>query len=129
MRWVPADLPVRIVATFTEDAENPEVAQAWRDLSGLLRENVYAPEGRAARITVSYLDVYQQRREAEQFGVEDLSGLTLRTRLNNVDWAYLLRSSLYIIPAALAGVFGLLNLPNRWLLISASRRMASGWAC
>ena len=63
-------LPVRIVATFTEDAENPEVAQAWRDLSGLLREYVYATEGRAARITVSYLDVYQQRREAEQFGVE-----------------------------------------------------------
>jgi uncharacterized membrane protein YfcA len=45
------------------------------------------------------------------------SGLTLRTRLSNVDWAYLRRSSLYIIPAALVGVFGLLNLPNRWLLI------------
>ncbi len=45
------------------------------------------------------------------------SGLTLRTRLNNVDWAYLRRSSLYIIPAALVGVFGLLNLPIRWLLI------------
>ncbi len=45
------------------------------------------------------------------------SGLTLRTRLDNVDWAYLRRSSLYIIPAALVGVFGLLNLPNRWLLI------------
>jgi hypothetical protein len=45
------------------------------------------------------------------------SGLTLRTRLYNVDWAYLRRSSLYIIPAALVGVFGLLNLPNRWLLI------------
>ncbi|MBI5040236.1 MAG: sulfite exporter TauE/SafE family protein [Gammaproteobacteria bacterium] len=44
------------------------------------------------------------------------SGLTLRTRLNNVDWTYLRRSSLYIIPAALVGVFGLLNLPNRWLL-------------
>lgn len=45
------------------------------------------------------------------------SALTLRTRLNNVDWAYLRRSSLYIIPAALIGVFGLLNLPNRWVLI------------
>lgn len=63
-------LPVRIVATFTEDAENPEVAQAWRDLNGLLREYVYATEGRTARITVSYLDVYQQRREAEQLGIE-----------------------------------------------------------
>lgn len=45
------------------------------------------------------------------------SGLTLRTRLNNVDWHYLKRSSYYIIPAALVGVFGLLNLPNRWLLL------------
>lgn len=45
------------------------------------------------------------------------SGLTLRTRLDNVDWAYLRRSSTFIIPAALVGVFGLLNLPNRWLLV------------
>ncbi|HEY9199108.1 MAG TPA: TSUP family transporter [Gammaproteobacteria bacterium] len=45
------------------------------------------------------------------------SGLTLRTRLDNVDWAYLRRSSAFIIPAALVGVFGLLNLPNRWLLV------------
>lgn len=45
------------------------------------------------------------------------SGLTLGTRLNNVDWGYLQRSSLFIIPAALVGVFGLLNLPNQWLLV------------
>jgi uncharacterized membrane protein YfcA len=44
------------------------------------------------------------------------SGLTLRTRLHNVDWAYLRKSSLYIVPAALVGVFGLLNLPNQWLV-------------
>lgn len=45
------------------------------------------------------------------------SALTLRTRLNSVDWAYLKRASVFIIPAALVGVFGLLNLPNRWLVI------------
>ena len=45
------------------------------------------------------------------------SGLTLGTRLNNVDWGYLKRSSLFIIPAALVGVLGLLNLPNQWLLV------------
>lgn len=45
------------------------------------------------------------------------SGLTLRTRLDNVDWAYLRRSSVFIVPAALVGVFGLLNLPNTWLLV------------
>ncbi len=45
------------------------------------------------------------------------SSLTLSTRLNNVDWGYLKQSGIYIIPAALVGVFGLLNLPNKWLLI------------
>ena len=45
------------------------------------------------------------------------SSLTLGTRLNNVDWGYLQRSSLFIIPAALVGVFGLLNFPNQWLLV------------
>lgn len=45
------------------------------------------------------------------------SGLTLRKNLHNVDWPYLFRSFRYIIPATLAGVLGLLNLPNQWLLI------------
>ncbi len=45
------------------------------------------------------------------------SGLTLRNRLSNVDWAYLKRSGLFIIPTALVGVMGLLNLPNEFLLI------------
>lgn len=45
------------------------------------------------------------------------SSLTLRTRLHNVDWAYLRKSGLITIPSAIAGVFGLLNLPNLWLLI------------
>ena len=44
------------------------------------------------------------------------SSLTLRTRLNHVDWAYLKSSLIYIIPPALIGVFGLLNLPNLWIL-------------
>lgn len=45
------------------------------------------------------------------------SGLTLSNRLHNVDWAYLARSGRLILPAAMAGVFGLLNLPNNWLLL------------
>jgi uncharacterized membrane protein YfcA len=45
------------------------------------------------------------------------SALTLRTRLHNVDWVYLKSSLLFIIPAALVGVFGLLNLPSRWLVL------------
>jgi uncharacterized membrane protein YfcA len=44
------------------------------------------------------------------------SGLTLSNRLHNVDWSYLRRSGRLILPAAFAGVFGLLNLPNSVLL-------------
>ncbi len=45
------------------------------------------------------------------------SGITLRNRLGNVDWGYLKHSSQFIIPAAIAGVLGLVNLPTRWVLI------------
>lgn len=44
------------------------------------------------------------------------STLTLRTRLHNVNWDYLKLSLRYIIPPALVGVFGLLNLPNLWVV-------------
>lgn len=45
------------------------------------------------------------------------TSLTLRSRLNNVDWLYLKKSSIYIIPPALIGVFGLITLPNNLLVI------------
>jgi len=45
------------------------------------------------------------------------SSLTLRNRLHDVDWSYLKSSLRFILPAALLGVFGLLNLPNFWLLL------------
>ncbi len=45
------------------------------------------------------------------------TSLTLRTRINDVDWTYLRHSCLFIVPAALVGVLGLLTLPNEWLVI------------
>lgn len=44
------------------------------------------------------------------------TSLTLRTRLNNVNWDYLKYSLMYIIPPTLIGVLGLLNLPNLWIV-------------
>ncbi len=44
------------------------------------------------------------------------TGLTLRNRLANVDWVYLKKSSVFIFPAKIAGVLGLLNLPTEWLV-------------
>jgi uncharacterized protein len=45
------------------------------------------------------------------------SGLTLFTRLNNVDWGYLRHASIYVVPPAIVGVIGLVNLPASWLNI------------
>ncbi len=45
------------------------------------------------------------------------SSLTVFTRLGNVDWIYLRNASLYIVPPAIIGVFGLINLPALWLNI------------
>lgn len=45
------------------------------------------------------------------------SALTLRTRIHSVDWSYLRQASPYIIPAALIGILGLINLPNYWLVL------------
>ncbi len=45
------------------------------------------------------------------------SALTLRTRLHDVDWPFLKTALFFIIPPTLIGVFGLLKLPNQWLLI------------
>lgn len=45
------------------------------------------------------------------------SGLTLRKRFGHVDWRVLKDTSFYIFPGKLIGVFGLLSLPNRWLII------------
>lgn len=59
------------------------------------------------------------------------SALTLRTRLGAVDWAYLRKSGVIILPAAIAGVFGLISLPNEWLLIfiySITLLYATLWA-
>jgi ABC-type uncharacterized transport system involved in gliding motility auxiliary subunit len=70
--------PVRIVVTLTEDRDNEEIAQVYRDMRGLLREYAYATEGDENRkITVDYLDVYQRRREADLLGIEEANQIVL----------------------------------------------------
>ncbi len=64
--------PVQIYVTIPEDdPEFPTTAQAYRDVSGLLREYVYETErSETGRIAVRYFDVNLQRREAEQLGID-----------------------------------------------------------
>jgi ABC-type uncharacterized transport system involved in gliding motility auxiliary subunit len=70
--------PVRIVVTLTEDSDNADIAQAYRDISGLLREYSFATEGDSnRRIAVQYLDVYQRRRDADQLGIDQPDSIVL----------------------------------------------------
>src|SRR4051812_45475816 len=62
---------VTVIVTLTENNDSPELTQAYRDVSGLLREYVYLTRERAhGRVQVRYVDVYQNRREAEALGVD-----------------------------------------------------------
>jgi len=61
---------VKVIVTLTDDGDNQELAQSYRDITGLLSEYVYAtrknPNG---KITVREVDVYQNRKEAEELGL------------------------------------------------------------
>ena len=62
---------VRIIVTLTDDKENTELEQVHRDISALLREYVYtSARNDRGRIIVEYLDVYQNRKKAEELGLE-----------------------------------------------------------
>jgi len=70
--------PVRIVVTLTPTSEGAGVAQAYRDISALLREYSFATEGSPSRrVTVEYLDVYKNRREADQLGIDQPDTIVL----------------------------------------------------
>lgn len=45
------------------------------------------------------------------------SALTLRTRFKNVAWPYLFRTMIIIVPTTIIGVFGLISLPNKVMVI------------
>jgi hypothetical protein len=56
--------PIHIVVTSDGQSDDPEV-------QGLLREYVYATEANpAGPVTVEYVDIYQDRRKTEKFGIE-----------------------------------------------------------
>lgn len=63
--------PVRVIVTLTNDSEDQAVAQAYRDVTDLLREYVFTTGDNpaSARISVKELNVYQSRHEAEALGI------------------------------------------------------------
>ena len=63
--------PVRIIVTLTENSDNEEVVQAYRDVGGLLREYGFATAGnQRGKVTTEFIDIYQRRRDAEALGIE-----------------------------------------------------------
>jgi ABC-type uncharacterized transport system involved in gliding motility auxiliary subunit len=64
---------VTIYVTFTDDADTPEIAQARRDLDALLREYAYVTRAKsdgAGRISVEFVDVFVEKRDAARLGLE-----------------------------------------------------------
>ena len=63
--------PVRVIITLTDDPEVSELAQAFHDISALLREYSYtSSKNDRGRVTVEYLDVFQNRKKAEELDIE-----------------------------------------------------------
>ena len=62
---------VSITVTLTNDSDNEELTQVYRDVSGLLREYVYVTHaGAKGRVEVEYLDIYQSRKRADELGLD-----------------------------------------------------------
>ncbi len=71
---------VSITVTLTNDGSNPELAAAYHDLSGLLREYAYQTRHSTnGKIEVRYLDVYQSRREAEALRIDQPNVIVLES--------------------------------------------------
>lgn len=71
---------VSVIVTVTDDGENEELTQAFRDISGLLREYEYHTRAHPrAKITVRYINIYQNRREAEALSLDEPNQVILQS--------------------------------------------------
>jgi hypothetical protein len=64
--------PVRVIVTFAKKSDDPDLAQAYTDITDLLREYTYATETRpAGRINVEHKDPLQNPAEARQYELQE----------------------------------------------------------
>ncbi len=77
LSYLHLERPVRIVATFTDTTENPEVRGLLQEYKTATEGNHDPSRGLDGRISVEYLDVYQNRRRAEDLGIAQPNALVL----------------------------------------------------
>jgi hypothetical protein len=77
LSYLHLERPVRIVATFTDTTENPEIRGLLREYATATEGNYDPRRGLDGRITVECLDVYQNRRRAEDLGIAQPNALVL----------------------------------------------------
>jgi ABC-type uncharacterized transport system involved in gliding motility auxiliary subunit len=62
---------IRIIVTISNDGTDKDAAQAYRDISGLLREYTYHTRNNPhGKVGVRFIDVYQNRKEAEDLQID-----------------------------------------------------------
>lgn len=91
--------PVRIYVTFRDDTKDEELDQAYSDLRGLLREYVYVTRNNdeQRRITVDFVDVYKNPKQAQALGIEQADNAVIvtsgeRRRLVTIDELYRIKN-------------------------------------
>lgn len=91
--------PVHIYVTFRDERDDEELAQAYTDLRGLLREYAYATRNNDEhrRVTVDFVDIYQNPRQAQALGLENQPNAVLvtsgeRHRLVTIDELYRIKN-------------------------------------
>jgi hypothetical protein len=68
--------PVRVVVTFDENSTDGELALIAHDVDNLLNEYVFATKANdTGKISFEHIDVYEQRREAEQLGIDQVGDI------------------------------------------------------
>jgi hypothetical protein len=71
---------VTVTVTITPDDDNEELALAYRDITALLREYTYHTRAKArGKVTVRTVNIYQNRREAEELGLDEANQVILES--------------------------------------------------
>lgn len=66
------EIPVNVIVTLSEQSNDSGILQILNDVKGLLKEYEYTTRNNGDnRITVEYLNVYQQTRRARELGIEN----------------------------------------------------------